>query len=288
MHSYFGDNMADLIIDALKDTLKLIPFLFVTYLAMEYLEHKTSSKVLLWVQKAGNFGPLIGGLLGAVPQCGFSAAASSLYAGRVISLGTILAIYLSTSDEMLPVLISEKAPVKLILVILLIKISLGIFWGYMTDLLLFRNENAHEHINIHSLCEEEHCNCNKGILGSAVKHTLQIAAFILLITLALNVFIELVGTDSLKELVFNHKIFGPIIAGVIGLIPNCASSVAITELYLDGALSFGSLISGLLTGAGVGWLVLLRASNSVKRTSKVVMLLYVFGVISGMVIGFFM
>ena len=288
MHSYFGDNMADLIIDALKDTLKLIPFLFVTYLAMEYLEHKTSSKVLLWVQKAGNFGPLIGGLLGAVPQCGFSAAASSLYAGRVISLGTILAIYLSTSDEMLPVLISEKAPVKLILVILLIKISLGIFWGYITDLLLFRNENAHEHINIHSLCEEEHCNCNKGILGSAVKHTLQIAAFILLITLALNVFIELVGTDSLKELVFNHKIFGPLIAGVIGLIPNCASSVAITELYLDGALSFGSLISGLLTGAGVGWLVLLRASNSVKRTSKVVLLLYVFGVISGMVIGFFM
>ncbi len=280
--------MADLIIDALKDTLKLIPFLFATYLAMEYLEHKTSSKVLLWVQKAGNFGPLIGGLLGAVPQCGFSAAASSLYAGRVISLGTILAIYLSTSDEMLPVLISEKAPIKLILVILLIKILLGIFWGYMTDLLLFRNENAHEHINIHSLCEEEHCNCNKGILGSAIKHTLQIAGFILLITLALNVFIELVGTDSLKELVFNHKIFGPLIAGVIGLIPNCASSVAITELYLDGALSFGSLISGLLTGAGVGWLVLLRASNSVKRTSKVVLLLYIFGVVSGIVIGLFM
>ncbi len=280
--------MADLIIDALKDTLKLIPFLFVTYLAMEYLEHKTSSKVLLWVQKAGNFGPLIGGLLGAVPQCGFSAAASSLYAGRVISLGTILAIYLSTSDEMLPVLISEKAPIKLILVILLIKILLGIFWGYMTDLLFFRNENAHEHINIHSLCEEEHCNCNKGILGSAIKHTLQIAGFILLITLALNVFIDLVGTDSLKELVFNHKIFGPLIAGVIGLIPNCASSVAITELYLDGALSFGSLISGLLTGAGVGWLVLLRASNSVKRTSKVVLLLYIFGVVSGIVIGLFM
>jgi hypothetical protein len=279
--------MADLIIDALKDTLKLIPFLFVTYLAMEYLEHKTSSKVLLWVQKAGNFGPLIGGLLGAVPQCGFSAAASSLYAGRVISLGTILAIYLSTSDEMLPVLISEKAPIKLILVILLIKILLGIFWGYMTDLLLFRNENAHEHINIHSLCEEEHCNCNKGIWGSAIKHTLQIAGFILLITLALNVFIELVGTDSLKELVFNHKIFGPLIAGVIGLIPNCASSVAITELYLDGALSFGSLLSGLLTGAGVGWLVLLRASNSVKRTSKVVLLLYIFGVVSGIVIGLF-
>ncbi len=280
--------MTDLIIDALKDTLKLIPFLFATYLAMEYLEHKTSSKVLLWVQKAGNFGPLIGGLLGAVPQCGFSAAASSLYAGRVISLGTILAIYLSTSDEMLPVLISEKAPIKLILLILLIKILLGIFWGYMTDLLLFRNENAHEHINIHSLCEEEHCNCNKGIWGSTVKHTLQIAAFILLITLALNVFIELVGTDSLKELVFNHKIFGPLIAGVIGLIPNCASSVAITELYLDGALSFGSLISGLLTGAGVGWLVLLRASNSVKRTSKVVLLLYVFGVVSGIAIGVFM
>lgn len=279
--------MWDLILDAVLDTLKLIPFLFVTYLLMEYLEHKTSEKTLVWVQKAGNFGPAIGAALGAVPQCGFSAAASSLYAGRVISLGTLLAIYLSTSDEMLPILISEQAPVKFILIVLAAKVALGMFWGFLTDYVLFKNENAHEHINIHSMCEEEHCNCNKGIVGSAVKHTLQIAGFILLISLGLNILIEFIGTDALAGLILNHKIFGPLITGVIGLIPNCAASVVITELYLDGALSVGSLMAGLLTSAGVGWLVLARATNSVKKTSKVVALLYAFGALSGILIGLF-
>lgn len=279
--------MADVLLDALLDVLKLIPFLFATYLAMEYLEHKTSMKILVAIQKAGNYGPLIGGALGAVPQCGFSAAASSLYAGKVISLGTLLAIYLSTSDEMLPILISEQVPVKTILLILLAKIAIGVVWGYLADYVLFRNENAHEHINIHGMCEEEHCNCDKGILGSAVKHTLQIAGFILVITLALNLFIEYVGTETLEGMILNHKLLGPVIAGVIGLIPNCAASVVITELYLEGALGIGSLMAGLLTGAGVGWLVLARATNSVKKTFKVVAILYASGVISGILIGLF-
>jgi len=279
--------MADLLMDACLDVVKLLPFLFLTYLAMEYLEHKTSMKVLLAVQKADNFGPLIGGVLGAVPQCGFSAAASSLYAGKVISLGTLLAIYLSTSDEMLPILISEKVSVKFIAIILVTKILIGVIWGFLVDCVFFRNDNAHEHINIHGMCEEEHCNCDKGILGSAVKHTLQIALFILVITLALNVFIDYVGTDALSGLILNHKVFGPMIAGVIGLIPNCAASVVITELYLEGALGVGSLMAGLLTGAGVGWLVLARATNSVKKTFKVVGILYITGVISGMLIGLF-
>ena len=280
-------NMIEIITDAFIDVVKLIPFLFATYLAMEYLEHKTSVKVLVAVQKAGNVGPLIGGVLGAVPQCGFSAAASTLYAGRVISLGTLIAIYLSTSDEMLPILISEKAPVKTILLILAAKILTGVIWGFLIDLVFFRNENAHEHINIHGMCEEEHCNCDKGILGSAVKHTLQIAGFILVITLALNFFINYVGTDALSGMILNHKLLGPVIAGVIGLIPNCAASVVITELYLEGALGVGSLMAGLLTGAGVGWLVLARATNSVKKTFKVVTVLYVTGVISGILIGLF-
>lgn len=279
--------MVEVLLDALLDVLKLVPFLFVTYLAMEYLEHKTSMKILIAVQKAGNYGPLIGGALGAVPQCGFSAAASSLYAGKVISLGTLLAIYLSTSDEMLPILISEQAPVSTILIILAAKIVIGVIWGYLTDYVLFRNENAHEHINIHSLCEEEHCNCDKGILGSAVKHTLQIAGFILVISVALNIFIDYVGTDALSGLILNHAILGPVIAGVVGLIPNCAASVVITELYLEGALGVGALMAGLLTGAGVGWLVLARATNSVKKTFKVVALLYVSGVLTGVLIGLF-
>lgn len=279
--------MIDIILDALIDALKLIPFLFVTYLAMEYLEHKTSMKVLVAVQKAGNFGPLIGGALGAVPQCGFSAAASGLYAGRVISLGTLISIYLSTSDEMLPILISEKAPVKFIVIVLVSKVLIGLFWGFLCDLLLFRNENAHEHINIHGMCEQEHCNCDKGIWGSAIKHTLQIGGFILVVSLILNFIIEYVGTEAVSGLIFNHKVFGPFIASLIGLIPNCAASVVITQLYLEGAMGVGSLMAGLLTGAGVGWLVLLRASHNIKKTLKVVGLLYVFGVVSGIIIGLF-
>lgn len=281
------DMIIDILIDALIDTAKLIPFLLVTYLLMEYLEHKTSQKVLLWVQKAGNFGPLIGGALGAVPQCGFSAAASSLYAGRVISLGTILAIYLSTSDEMLPMLISEHTPVTFILSVLGAKILLGVFWGYITDFVLFRNENAHIHIRIHAMCEEAHCNCDKDTIKSAIKHTLQIAGFVLIVNIVLGFIINFVGEDVLANSILNHKILGPVISGFIGLIPNCASSVVITKLYLEGALSVGSMIAGLLTGAGIGWVVLARASKDAKRTLKVIGLLYTFGVLSGLIIGLF-
>lgn len=276
--------MLDLVLDALLDVARLLPFLFITYLAMEYLEHRTSMKVLIALKKADKVGPLIGGALGAVPQCGFSASASTLYAGRVISLGTLLAIYLSTSDEMLPILISEKAPVTTILLILAAKALIGIVWGFLTDYVFFRNEDAHEHINIHTMCEEEHCNCDKGILGSAVKHTLQIAFFILLVTLALNLFVEYIGLDALTGTVLNNKFLGPVIAGVIGLIPNCAASVVITELYLEGAISTGAMFAGLLTGAGVGWLVLARATNSVKKTFKVIGLLYAYGIITGVLI----
>lgn len=276
--------MLDLVLDALLDVARLLPFLFITYLAMEYLEHRTSMKVLIALKKADKVGPLIGGALGAVPQCGFSASASTLYAGRVISLGTLLAIYLSTSDEMLPILISEKAPVTTILLILAAKALIGIVWGFLTDYVFFRNEDAHEHINIHTMCEEEHCNCDKGILGSAVKHTLQIAFFILLVTLALNLFVEYIGLDALTGTVLNNKFLGPVIAGVIGLIPNCAASVVITELYLEGAISTGAMFAGLLTGAGVGWLVLARATNSVKKTFRVIGLLYAYGIITGVLI----
>ena len=276
--------MIDVLLDALLDVLKLIPFLLVTYLAMEYLEHKTSVKSMVAIQKAGNFGPLIGGLLGAVPQCGFSAAASSLYAGKVISLGTLIAIYLSTSDEMLPILISEKAPAKFIILVLLAKVGIGVFWGFLTDFVFFRNENAHEHINIHGMCEEEHCNCEKGIWGSAIKHTLKISAFIFVVTLALNIFLEFIGEDKLSSLILNHSVAGPLISGLVGLIPNCAASVVITQLYLEGAMGIGALMTGLLSGAGIGWLILLRASNNVKKTFKVIGILYVFAVVTGVVI----
>ena len=164
---------------------------------------------------------------------------------------------------------------------------IGIFWGFMCDRMFFRNENAHEHINIHGMCEEEHCHCEKGIWGSSLKHALKIALFILVISAALNLLIDLAGADALAGTIVNHKVFGPLIASRVGLIPNCASSVILTQMYLEGVIGVGAMMAGLLTGAGVGWLVLFRASRNVKKTLKVIGLVYVFGAVSGMIIGLF-
>ena len=276
--------MLDVIIDTLLDTIKLIPFLLLTYLAMEYLEHKTGQKAQELVRKAGKFGPVIGGALGIVPQCGFSAAASNLYTGRVITLGTLLAIYLSTSDEMLPILISAQAPVQTIVFILLAKAAIGIVAGFVVDLVFpAHKEEAH---HIHEVCEQEHCHCEEGsIFRSALMHTVQIGCFILIITFLLNLLFFFVGEDVLAEVILNRRILGPVLAAVVGLIPNCAGSVAITQLYLEGVIGTGAMLSGLLTGTGVGLLILFRVNHDRKENLKILGLLYFIGVLVGVVVG---
>lgn len=276
--------MLHMIEHTLLDSINLIPFLFLTYLAMEYLEHKTGSRTEKIVKKAGKWEPLIGGIVGAVPQCGFSAAASNLYAGRVITMGTLIAIYLSTSDEMLPILISEQVEIGLILKILLLKIVIGAIAGFLIDFVC-RKKHQEEHVHIHEMCEKEHCHCEKGILYSAFSHTLKITVFIILITFLLNLILHNGGEEILEEILLNRPVVGPMIAGVVGLIPNCAASVVITQLYLKGAMSFGAMMSGLLVGAGVGILVLCRVNHSKKENLKIISLLYVIGVVSGVVIG---
>lgn len=277
--------MWDVILDTLFDTVKLIPFLFVTYLAMEYLEHKTGQKAQGLVRRAGRLGPVIGGALGVVPQCGFSAAASGLYAGRVITLGTLLAIYLSTSDEMLPILISEQAPAGTIAIILLAKAAIGMIAGFVIDA-VFASRREEDH-HIHEICEQEHCHCGEGsIFRSALVHTVQISGFILIITFLLNLLFFLVGEDALAGLILNRKVLGPVLAGLVGLIPNCAGSVAITQLYLEGVIGTGAMLSGLLTGTGVGLLVLFRVNHDRKGNLKILGLLYCIGVLTGIVVGF--
>lgn len=276
--------MAHILIHSIEDSLKLLPFLFLTYLAMEYLEHHTSDKAKAAIQKSGKFGPVIGGLLGAVPQCGFSAAASNLYAGRIITLGTLIAIFLSTSDEMLPILISESVPMGTILRILGWKVAVGIVVGIIIDLLIRRKGEEHE-MDIHHMCEHEHCHCEKqGVLRSAISHTLQIFLFIFLITLVLNIVLHTGGEDVLAGLIFNRPILGALIAGLVGLIPNCASSVLITQLYLQGAMSFGAMMAGLLVGAGVGVLVLFKVNDDKKECVRIIALLYVIGVAAGILL----
>lgn len=274
--------MNDVILDTLIDVAKLLPFLFLTYLAMECLEHKAGDRAEVLIKKAGRFGPVIGGVLGVVPQCGFSAAASNLYAGRVITVGTLIAIYLSTSDEMLPILISEHAPVGMIVPILIAKAVIGMAAGLLIDFSI-RVRGREEHTHIHEICEREHCHCEKGVFRSALSHTVQIAAFILLITFVLNLLLFFVGEDTLAAAISNRPVAGPLLAGLVGLIPNCAGSVVITQLYLEGIIGFGAAMAGLLAGSGVGLLVLFRVNRDRKKNIQILGLLYGIGVAVGIV-----
>ena len=276
--------MWDVILDTLIDTLKLIPFLLLTYILMEYIEHKTSDKSKNAIKKAGKLGPFIGGILGIVPQCGFSAAAASLYSARIITLGTLIAVFLSTSDEMLPILISEAVDIKIILSILGIKLIIGIIVGFIIDLFFRKKfENEEDEPEIKDLCEHEHCDCEHGIFKSALKHTLNITLYILVISFILNLIIHFIGEDTLSNLLNSSPVIGPIIASLVGLIPNCASSVIITQLYLSNVLNFATMIAGLLVNTGVGLLVLFRTNEDLKENIKITVLLFAIGVIFGII-----
>ncbi len=269
----------------IEDSVKLLPFLFLTYLFMELLEHTTGGKVQNKIKNAGKVGPLWGGLLGIMPQCGFSAAASSLYAGRVITVGTLLAVFLSTSDEMLPIFISEAVAPATIVKILAAKVCIAIISGFLAELVyvnVFKKKE--KDMDIHVVCEEEHCSCEDGVLKSALKHTLKIFVYILLITFMLTFVIELIGEDHLAVVFQNIPVVGEMIAALVGLIPNCASSVVITELYLSGIIGAGAMMSGLLVNAGVGLLVLFRLNRNWKQNAGIMAALYGFGVVWGVII----
>lgn len=268
---------------AILDCLKLLPFLFITYILMEYIEHKMTNKSKKAMEKAGILGPVIGGIVGAVPQCGFSVSATNLFSSRVITLGTLISVYLSTSDEMIPVLLSESIAFSVILKLIFIKVFIGMFAGLIIDVVL-RKVNKKEENRIAEMCEEESCHCQNGILKSAVKHTISIFIYIFITTMVLNFIIELIGEDRIGNLILNKKIIGALIAGLIGLIPNCASSVIITQLFAKGLISSGALLSGLLVGAGLGILVLFKTNKNLKENIKIIVLLYCIGIVCG--IGF--
>ena len=276
--------MLEIIEETLIDGIKLLPFLLITYIIMEYIEHKTSNKTKDIIKKSGKFGPFIGSLLGAVPQCGFSVVATNFYAARVITLGTLISVYLSTSDEMIPIFISEGASIITLLKILGIKILIGMIAGFVIDFVLRLRKKDSEEERIIDLCEKEHCHCEKGILKSALKHTINIFVFILIITFVINIIIHLVGEETIGNFVQSNVILGPVLGGIIGLIPNCASSVILTQLYLQNVIPISTMISGLLVGAGVGLIVLFKMNKGIKQNLKITALLYIIGVLSGIII----
>jgi hypothetical protein len=261
--------------DALMDSLKMLPFLFTAYLTLEYIEHKSSDKLVEGLRK---FGVVGGAVLGSVPQCGFSVAASNLYAGRIISAGTLAAVFISTSDEAIPILLSSKADFKLILSLIAVKIVLAAMAGLMADSVfagLFKvkiKEGIASSIHRH-VCTDCGCHGEEGILKPALKHTVNIFIFLFFTNLFLNFLIGLAGEENLSEM-----------AGMIGLIPNCAASIILTRLYIEGSISFGSAIAGLSTGAGAGLLVLFRMNRNIKENVKIISYIYVFSVLAGFLI----
>jgi len=281
--------MLEVIEETLLDSIKLIPFLFIAYLIMEYIEHKTSQKSRETIKKSGKFGPLIGSFLGIFPQCGFSVVATNFYAGRVITLGTLISVYLTTSDEMIPIMISEAVPLWTILKILFVKLLIGIVAGFVIDfvLRLINKNKKMEEENIVDLCEHDHCHCEKGILKSSIHHTLSIFVFILIVTFIINIAIYFIGEENISNILLNKPILGPIVSSLIGLIPNCASSVIITNMYLKNVINVGTMIAGLLVNAGVGLVVLFKTNKKIKENIAIICLLYIVGAISGIVLEFF-
>lgn len=274
--------MEEVILDTIVDSLKLIPFLLVAFLIIELLEHKLNNKTKNIITKSKKIGPIIGSLLGVIPQCGFSVMATNLYITRIITLGTLISIYLSTSDEMLIIMISEKVEISLILKILLIKIFFGIVYGLIIDKIINKKKKDKE--TNYELCDEEHCDCNHSILLSAIKHTLHITLFIFIITLIINTIFTLLGDNYLSKILLNNSILSPFITSLIGLIPNCAASVILTELYLNSTISLGALIGGLLTSSGSSLLVLIKNNKNQKENLSIILLLYALGVLSGIII----
>ena len=275
--------MFEAILEAVVDSLVIIPILLITYLLMEWLEHKAKDKSLNVIRVSGKLGPFFGGVIGIIPQCGFSGAAASFYAAHSITLGTLIAIFMATSDEMLPILISSAIAPSLIIKILLVKCLAGIICGYLVDIVYKRRPKI-EANHIHDFCEQEHCECETSIFGSAVRHTLSIFFLIAVVSVVINLFFYFAGEGEIAYAtkIWNTPVVGYLLAGLIGLIPNCSASVLLTDLYVEGVMGIGTMIAGLCVNAGVGLLVLFKVNRHMKENIIITGILYVFGVLAGM------
>lgn len=275
--------MWNMLAETLIDNIKIFPFLFVTYLFLEYLERKTSDKTTAAIQKATKAGPLAGAVLGVLPQCGFSVVAANLFAARVITIGTLIAIFLSTSDELLPILISYEAPLSLIAVIVGYKAVCGMMFGYLIDFTLQKKNNLPKP-DIETLCQNEHCHCeeNEPLWKPALYHSVRITLFILAVSLILNFLLQFCGNSANLTQILQYPLLGEMFSALIGLIPNCSASVILTQMYILNYIDFSTMMSGSLVSGGVGLLVLFRVNRPLKQNIKIIALLYICGLIGGL------
>lgn len=279
--------MQEILLDSIIDCLKLLPFLYLSYLVVEYAEHKMSRKTKELIYRAGKAGPLLGSLIGIIPQCGFSAAAAGLFAGGMVSPGTLLAVFLSTSDEMLPIMVSEGIGLSVIMKILTVKVVVAAIAGLVLDLVVEHIFGRRNQMPEHpGMCEHGHCGCQEhGIWYSAMHHTIQTAAFLFLISLVLGFGMEWFGAAGVSRGIAKVPVAEEALFGLVGMIPNCAASVLVTQLFLEGILGSGALFAGLLCGAGTGLLVLYRENSSKRMNLAITAVLYVSGTLGGLIVG---
>ena len=285
--------MIDIITETLIDSIKMLPFLFLSYLLIEYIEHKSSHKLENALSASGKYSKVVGSILGIIPQCGFSAVAANLFSSRVITIGTLVAVFLATSDEAIPILLTYPEKSKDLIMILVIKFIIAVVAGTIIDAILnlkknkeakFDNDEMHTHM--HDICKD--CDCDHGLLKSSIKHTLSIFLFLVVITFIINIAVELIGDENFSKIILSGSILQPFVASIIGLIPNCAASVLLSKLYVDGALSLGSIIAGLSTGAGVGGIILFKTNKNLKENLSILGLVYLIGAFCGIFIDLIM
>lgn len=280
--------MTEVLLDTLLDGIRMLPFLLAAYLLIEFLEHRSSEKLQAILVGSGKFGPLGGAFLGAFPQCGFSVAAANFYSGKVITRGTLIAVFLSTSDEAIPVLLAVPGSGKILLKLVAIKVLIGLIAGFIIDYADQKRGMSYVQMKTgeHSeLCGD--CHCEQGIFAAAVHHTLTVFVFILIVSLLLNSVFYLLGAEMMAKFLMSDSLFQPFIAGLFGLIPNCAASLVLTQLFLSGGIRFGSVVAGLCSGAGIGLAVLFKMNRDVKDSLKLVALLYAIGVGCGILTDIF-
>lgn len=278
----------DALLDALIDGVKMLPFLYLAYLLIEWLERHHGERIENALAGGGQWGFLPGALLGCVPQCGFSAVASNLYASRVITPGTLLAVFIATSDEAIPLLAAEPSQWSSLVLLIVCKVIFAIAGGALLDMPLRRilprslyggYAGSADDVD----CHEEHEE-HSGIFLAALRHTLEIFAFILVFSFLIGLVFESVGEDVLVSALGSMGIFQPMLTALVGLIPNCAASVLLAQLYVQGAIGFGSLFAGLTAGAGVGLAVLWRVNPSWKQNVFITGLLWAVGAAAGMLL----
>lgn len=281
--------MWDAVLDAFLDTLKIFPFIFVIYVLIELLEHKTSfSKDHERLQ--GNLAPLIGAATGIIPQCGFSVMAAKLYDRGLIRTGTLLAVFLATSDEALIILLSSSTYAGMILPLVAIKLVVAVIVGYGVNFML-----SGERLAVVPLTEEDiHAfSCGREHEGKSelrlylidpLLHSLKIALYLLIVNIVLGCIIYEIGEDAISSLIIGGPYLQPLITAAIGLIPNCASSVIITQTYIDGFMTFGSCVAGLCANAGLGFVVLLKNGKKLKRNIALIVATYFISVAVGIII----